>query len=67
MEDLARYKGKIIIVIYNENPNSEALTLKGFCLDVSPDFIHIKSGGSIVTSIKREWIRKIKSKGGDSD
>ncbi|PIN78765.1 hypothetical protein COV14_02430, partial [Candidatus Woesearchaeota archaeon CG10_big_fil_rev_8_21_14_0_10_33_12] len=61
--DLLRYKGRLVVIIYNENPNSDYLTLKGVCIDASSDFIHIKSGGNITTSIKREWIRKIKDRG----
>ena len=60
-KDLIFYKGKHIVVVYNENPNAEALTIKGFCFEASSDFIHISSGNAI-TTIKSEWIRKIKTK-----
>ena len=63
-EDLNIYKGKNVIVVYNENLQADALTLKGFCFEASSEFIHIKSSGNIITSIKKEWIRKIKTKGG---
>lgn len=63
-EDLIIYKGKNVIVVYNENTQDDALTLKGFCFEASSEFIYIKSSGNIITSIKKEWIRKIKTKGG---
>lgn len=62
--EFQKYKGKLVVVIYNENPNGDALSLKGICLDVSPDFIFIKSGGKITTAINKQWIRKIKIRGG---
>lgn len=65
--DLNIYKRKLVIVIYHENPNSKALTLKGYCFETSNEFIYLKSGGGIVTSIKKEWIRKIKTKEGDTN
>jgi hypothetical protein len=66
-EDLIIHKGKNVIVVYNENPQAEALTLKGFCFEASSDFIHVKSSGNIITSIKKEWIRKIKTRGGANE
>ena len=60
--ELEEYKNKDVVIIYHEIADSKPLTLKGFCFDVTENFLHIRTYGESVTSIRKKLIDKIKGK-----